>query len=235
MLEPANRTLQAGSPEGFVELFEEFMTPRAGLPPFGHGQDIKDALQGITELLLVDSLQSRVSKLRLVVDPSKDPESGRFGFNDIFLAPKGVHAAVLLELRDIRLDGLAFGARGRRLIELPDEEAEEFVGKIFRMTEDALDRLPYANHSEEKEEVVYTTVGRIRQEALEKLGVYSKVLAMGAAREDQGSGALDGRVEIKPGCDILYSFTLVTVGGRKVLWQSGGTIETGFSYSCISV
>lgn len=192
-------------------------------------------LQGKMEILLGPQ-EHRVGKLQLIVDGSREPESRRFGYVDVFLARKDVRAAVLLELRDLHLNRLVpQSARVTRGGWRPNPqygEMERLAGEIPSMTEEELDQLRYLCPSEGQGQV-FTTIGEIRRGALDQVEWYAAVLGMGNAQE-LDPGALDGRVVIGPGSDIIYSFALVAIGGRRVLWQSGRTIRTALSYHCVS-
>ncbi|KAG0347172.1 hypothetical protein BG004_008328, partial [Podila humilis] len=89
LMVPAIRSLKAGNAEEFRKLLETFFSYRAV-------RSLKNAneavLQGIVELLL-DEPSNRVPELRLVVDGSKEPGNGRFGFVDIFI-PRQAMAAM---------------------------------------------------------------------------------------------------------------------------------------------
>ena len=179
--------------------------------------------------------RTRVGELRLVMDGNKPPRYGRFGFADIFFAPGGADASVLLELKYLPLPGLLSG-RSRCWISKPnDEELEKFSEEISAMTESKLDELRFAYYSQNEGRYVFTTVGKIRQDALKQVQGYSKVLEKGVALGEHGSGVNDVRVKVEPGTDTLRSFTLVAVGGKKILWQSAGEVKTKFSYRCTAI
>jgi hypothetical protein len=188
-------------------------------------------LQGVVEMIL-DPSRSRVGELRLVMDGTKKHGSGRFGFVDIFVAVEDVQTAVILELKDIGLLGLANGRRRSWLSDPGNERMENLADEITGMTEEALDQLPYAYRSNGN--TLFTTVGEVRRGAMSQLEGYVRVIGMGSAKVYSDSGVLDGRVTIGPGSDRLHSYSLVAVGGRRVLWQSGRTTDTAFSYRCTS-
>ena len=227
---PANRDLQIGSPEALVGLLKDFMAGRA-LRSLSTTNEASFQVAG--EMVLTPP-SARVGELRLVMDGSAPSGCGRFGFADIFFAPGGAPAAVLLELKYLSLTGLLSGRHKRWLRKPTYCDLENLALELSATEEGALEEFPYAYWSEGK--LVFTTVGAIRRAALKQLQGYAKVLQMGdAAGTVAGSGVNDIRVKIRPGHDILHSFTLVAVGGSQLLWQSAGELQTEFSYICTAI
>src|SRR4051794_9280945 len=79
---------------------------RAGFSPLRFLLTANESvLQDIVELIL-DERSDRASQLRLVVDGSKEPGDGRFGFVDIFIQRSAIPTAsgytcVVMELKNI--------------------------------------------------------------------------------------------------------------------------------------
>jgi hypothetical protein len=224
---PANTDLRRGSIELFTELVEEFLRLRAVRSLYTTDEAV---LQAVVEMLL-DPPRTRIGEVCLVMDGSKQIGSGRFGFVDIFVASND-GPGVLLELKDIRLAGLISGLRGKWVSKPPYVEMEQFSEKLSNMDERLFDNLQYMYWSEEKKRVQSTTVGQFRKDAFEQLQRYVQVMKMGCVAKFSDSGVFDNRVEISPGNSDLYSFVIMAIGGRKILWQSGETVGTGFSYKC---
>jgi len=109
---PAIRNLKAGSAEEFCELLETFFSSRAVRSLSTANESV---LQGIVELLL-DEPSNRIPELRLVVDGSKEPGEGRFGFVDTFIPRQAIgsdQTCVVMELKNATLEGLCRGITGR--------------------------------------------------------------------------------------------------------------------------
>jgi hypothetical protein len=224
---PANRDLRRGSIELFIKLVEEFLRLRAVRSLYTTDEAV---LQAVVEMLL-DPPRTRIGEVCLVMDGSKQKGSGRFGFVDIFLASND-GPGVLLELKDIRLAGLISGLQGKWVSKPLYVEMERFSEELSNMDERSLENLQYMYWSEEKKRVQSTTVGQFRRDALDQLKRYVEVMNMGCAARFSDSGVFDKRVEISPGNDDLHSFVIMTIGGRKILWQSGETVGTRFSFKC---
>lgn len=235
-MEPANTDLQKGSSEAFVGLLKDFMAGKA-LQSLGTADE--STFRAAVEMVLG---RTQVGELQLVMDGSKPcaSASGRYESADIFFAPGGIiGASVLLELRYLPLAGVLSGRRGEWISKPLHREMVNLEKEISDMPEHALDGLQFAYYSEEEQRPVFTTVGRMRQDALEKVQGYARIVGMGAAKSDGDPGARDMRIQIQPrlGCDTfsVYSFTLVAIGGRKLLWQSGEEVETDFSFKCVFI
>jgi hypothetical protein len=224
---PANRDLQQGSIDLFIELVEKFIEHRSVRTLFTTDEAV---LQAAVEILL-DPPQTRIGEVRLVMDGSKNIGSGRFGFVDIFLASDD-GTGVVLELKDIRLAGLISGKKKKWVQRPTYAEMEEFSEELSNMDIGSLDGLPFMYWSEEKKQAQFTTVGQCRKDALEQLKRYVQVIKKGFVASYSDSGILDKRVKVSPGNSDLYSFVVMAVGGRRILWQPGETVGTEFLYKC---
>jgi hypothetical protein len=143
------------------------------------------------------------------------PDPGRFGFVDVFLTTKHAQAAVVLELVDITADSMiyAIGRCGNCI----DVRPMEFGDWMAKHSEATLCKM-LSSCYENEDSFVMNTVGSARQSAMERLGGYVKVIGMGVPKVVSDSGVLDVRVGVEPGSDTLYSLSLVSVAGRRVLW-----------------
>ncbi|KAF9095631.1 hypothetical protein BGX27_001247 [Mortierella sp. AM989] len=102
---PAIRNLKAGRPEEFCELLETFLSTKAAR---SLQKANKSVLQSVVELLL-DEPSNHIPELSLVVDASKPPKEGRFGFVDIFIPSTGEEdsqTCIVMELKNAHLQGL---------------------------------------------------------------------------------------------------------------------------------
>ena len=222
-----------GSPEPLVALLMDFMAGRAPRSLASAGES---SFQIAVEMVL-NPPSTRVGELCLVMDPRKPYGCGRLGFAHIIFAPGGVDVAVLLELKCLPLPGLLSGRRRCWISKPNHKELGNLSKEISDMTESELDELQFAYLSgpPERRCTISTTVGKIRQDALKQVQGYSRALKRGVTIEDTCSGVYDIRVEVLPGDDTLRSFTLVAIGARRILWQSGEEVETNFSYRCTAI
>ena len=188
-------------------------------------------LQGVVEVLL-DPPRTHVGEFRLVVDGTKKKGDGRFGFVDIFVVDES-GSAVILELKDIRLQGLVSGREGRW--HKPNYFAmEDIETKVADMEDQSLNQMDYMYWSADQQKPVRTTVGQMRKDAMAKLEKYMQVVKMGPPKSRSDSGVLDGRVKVSDTATprTLHGFTLMAVGGRRILWEAANTIQADFSYVC---
>lgn len=57
---------------------------------------------------------------------------------------------------------------------------------------------------------------------------------MGHPKSRSDSGVLDDRVKVLKTATprTLHGFTLMAVGGRRILWEAANTMQADFSYLC---
>lgn len=120
-------------------------------------------LQGIVEVLL-DPPRTRVGEFRLDVDGIKKKGDGWFGFVKIFVVYESGNA-VILELKDICLQGLVSGKTG--CWHKPNYYAMEAVEKeVATMEDQSLNQMAYMYWSADQCQPVRTTVGQMRKDAM---------------------------------------------------------------------
>jgi hypothetical protein len=222
---PANNSLRRGTIIPFVKLLEQFLENRSLRSLYSSDEAV---LQGVVEMLL-DPPGTRTPELRLVMDGKKERNFGRYGFVDVFVTSEEGHG-VLLELKDIRLAGIISGRR-RKWDDWPSYADMELVAEeLSTMDEKSLDALPFMYWSRDQKQAISTTVGKTRMAALKHLDECVRVVKMGGAAQYSDIGVLDSRVKISPGHGKLFSFVVIAIGGRRVLWQSHEPVQTKFWY-----
>ncbi|KAF8545122.1 hypothetical protein BDD12DRAFT_872046 [Trichophaea hybrida] len=228
---PANTSLRNGSIEPFAELLQQFLAGRTVRSLRSSNEAV---LQGVVEILL-DPPRTRVPELYLVMDGKKQKGDGRYAFPDIFVVgDDNSESAVVLELKDIRLSGLWNGAQGGRTkwTNPSYKELEALAEKVSVMNEASMNKMRYMYWSDRDNRYTSTTVGKMRKDALAQVKRYVKVIKKGRAEKFEDSGVRDPRVIVKRTHGTLFSFVLMAVGGRRILYEAGNAEKTEFSYSC---
>jgi len=231
---PANMHLRNGSVKDFVELLNDFLADRPLRSLIASNEAV---LQGVVEILL-DPPRTRVPELYLVMNGNKQKGDGRFGFPDMFIVGDGgSDSAVVLELKDIHLSGLWNGRQGHRTKWMNPSYAEmdALAKEVSDMDEELMNEMRYMYWSKRDKRYVSTTVGKMRKDALAQVKRYVKVIKKGRAEKFDDSGVRDPRVLVKRSRGTLFSFVLMAVGGRRILYQAGKAEKTEFSYSCTLV
>ncbi|KAI1315836.1 hypothetical protein EDD11_000271 [Mortierella claussenii] len=228
LMVPAIRSLKAGNAKEFCQLLETFFSYRAL-------RSLKNAneavLQGVVELLL-DEPSNCVPEFRLVVDGSKEPGDGRFGFVDIFIPRQAMvtmseQTCVVMELKNATLEGLRKGITSQK----SDCKGMEGLRELLS-TEDESTLLmrEYAYWSQVDGEWKIVTLESIMEDGVKQLKRYMKTIAMGKVQSYNTSGVLDSRVNINPGLDDLEGYVIMAIGGARLLARHVGRIETECGY-----
>ena len=92
--------------------------------------------------------------------------------------------------------------------------------------------MAYMYWSKDQRRAVRTTVGQIRKDSMVQLERYMQVVGMGPVKDFSDSGIQDPRVKVSETANPcrLCGFTLVAVGGRRILWGAANTTQENFSY-----
>ncbi|CAG8813368.1 41151_t:CDS:2, partial [Gigaspora margarita] len=214
LIGPAIENLCRGRTNEFVKLLETFLETRALRPQARANESV---LQGVVEVLL-DEPNKRVPELRLVLDGTKRPEDGRFGFVDIFIHPMLTSAVgrwtcgVVLELKNIMLEGLWNGEMNDWDKQPIFSDLEKLQDKLCKEDDKSLLARKYMYWSEEKHGPVSTTVGDVMADAVKQLEKYMQTIRMGKPKSYYDSGVLDSRVRIGDGHDNLQGHAIITIG-----------------------
>ncbi|KAF8949039.1 hypothetical protein BGZ52_006237, partial [Haplosporangium bisporale] len=224
LMVPAIRNLKAGRAAEFCELLETFFSSRA----VRSLQTANEAvLQGIVELLL-DEPSNRIPELRLVVDGSKEPGKGRFGFVGIFIPRQATaigseQTCVVMELKNATLEGLWKGATSRKS---DYKDLESLRETLCSEDESSLLSRKYAHWSQGDGGWTTVTLEFIMEAGVKQLQRYMQTIALGKVRSYDTSGVLDSRVNIGHGLDDLQGYVLMAIGGACVLVRPVERIET---------
>ncbi|KAF9369335.1 hypothetical protein CPC16_004587 [Podila verticillata] len=228
LMVPAIRNLKAGRAVEFCELLETFFSSRA----VRSLQTANEAvLQGIVELLL-DEPSNRIPELRLVVDGSKEPGKGRFGFVGIFIPRQATaigseQTCVVMELKNATLEGLWKGATSRKS---DYKDLESLRETLCSEDESSLLSRKYAHWSQGDGGWTTVTLEFIMEASVKQLQRYMQTIALGKVRSYDTSGVLDSRVNIDHGLDDLQGYVLMAIGGARVLVRPVERIETECEY-----
>ncbi|KAF9300698.1 hypothetical protein BGZ74_007593, partial [Mortierella antarctica] len=218
----------AGRAEELCKLLETFFSSRAvrSLQTAN-----KAVLQGIVEVLL-DEPSNRIPELRLVVDGSKEPGEGRFGFVDIFIPRQATaigseQTCVVMELKNATLEGLWKGATSRKS---DYKDLESLREALCSENESSLLSRKYAYWSQGDSGWTTVTLESIMEAGVKQLQRYMQTIALGKVRSHDTSGVLDSRVNIDHGLDDLQGYVLMAIGGARVLVRPVDRIETECEY-----
>ncbi|KAF9917174.1 hypothetical protein FBU30_000919, partial [Linnemannia zychae] len=226
LMVPAIRNLKTGRADEFCELLETFLSSRAMRSLSTANEAV---LQGIVELLL-DEPSNHIPELRLVVDGSKEPGNGRFGFVDIFIPRQdfeGDRTCIVMELKNATLEGLCRGMTGQ----IPSYEELESVRTSLQLEKScALLSRKYTYWSQQDRKWTTATLDSIMEAGVEQLRRYMQTIARGRARSYDASGVLDSRIKIDLGLDDLRGYVVMAIGGVRVLVRHMEIISTECEY-----
>ncbi|RIA89109.1 hypothetical protein C1645_214919 [Glomus cerebriforme] len=231
LIGPAIENLGKGRTNEFVKLLETFLDTRALRSQARANEPV---LQGVEVLL--DEPNKRVPELRLVLDGTKKPGDGRFGFVDIFIHPMLTSAVgrwtcgVVLELKNIMLGGLWNGEMNDWNNQPIFSDLKKLQGKICKEDDKSLLARKYMYWSEEKHGPVSTTVGDVMANAVKQLEKYMQTIGKGKPKSYYDSGVLDSRVRIGEGHDNLQGHVIIAIGGRRILVHSTELMPTPNKY-----
>jgi hypothetical protein len=178
----------------------------------------------------MDEPSNRIPELCLVVDGSKEPGKGRFGFADIFIprqAIGGDQTCLVMELKNATLEGLCRETIGRSPNNKELESLREALKKEKRST--MLQR-KYTYWSREDGRWITVTLNSIMEAGVKQLRRYMQIIAQGKVRSYNMSGVLDSRIKIDVGLDELRGYVVMAIGSTRVLVQHMESIQTDYEY-----
>ncbi|KAI8345922.1 hypothetical protein B0O80DRAFT_471260 [Mortierella sp. GBAus27b] len=228
LITPSMTNLKAGRARDFQTLLENLLQSRATRSIQNANEAV---LQGIVEVLWNEP-NNHVPKLCLVIDGTKGPGQGRYGFVDIFVpscagARAGDQTCIAMELKNVHLSGL-FKAISTCNPTYSDYEALRKA--IIAEDDSTLLARKYQFFSQSENKWITTTLESIMESGKTQLRRYMETIALGKFNTFSASGVLDNRVGIVDGLDDIKGYVFMAVGGARVLVDTMEAIDTTNSY-----
>ncbi|KDQ07033.1 hypothetical protein BOTBODRAFT_60289 [Botryobasidium botryosum FD-172 SS1] len=198
------------------------------------------SIEAITKAVIQNLLEafwftsSCLSGLCLVADSTKQKDSGRFGFVDLFVYSSQADCShTVVELKSVTLVGLAKGAMNNGDCSPSAKELELLREALRSESEVELMEREFFWYEKETEKWRLSSMKTLKVTATQQLEKYLGVLRLGLATEHT-SGILDHRVRCEKGSDSLVGHLVMCVGGTRLLhWKAGPPILTEWSYKVV--
>jgi hypothetical protein len=219
----------------FVKVLEDFFRTRVTRTLMVTDES---NLEMAIELLWFEEAQC-VPQLCLVMDFTKHWGEGRGGFVDIFVGNSlrrisSANPIIVLELKHLTLRGL-WKAQQRKpdLESTSSKDYAPIVTMLRDANEDQLLAMKYTYYDEEKHKWITLRVRDVLQEATAQVNKYIGIISMGPVTTAH-SVVLDARITCcDGGCDILFGYVIICIGGTRGLCRLTMTKTTAYSFEVV--
>jgi hypothetical protein len=208
-------TFATGDEKPLVDVLEEFLQKRS----VRSVSDLNEAnLQSLIEICWFEEDRC-LSELRLVVDPTKYPGEGRYGFVDLLIAssPASCGSPVpLIELKQVTLVGLC-KASAVNANHSPSYDAMDSLRK--KLKEETVPQLlqrEYCYWDKERRRFCRSSISELLERATKQVNGYLQVVKNGSAKGTNG-GIHDKRIICTTGEDLLTAYVVIGIGGTRVI------------------
>jgi hypothetical protein len=212
----------------FTTYLETFVRHR----PIRSVQDSKESiLQAVFELFWFEDGRC-IPEMCVVMDPTKPPRSGRYGFIDAFIASRVapfLSRSPVVELKNVNLHAIWRASREDNE-EIPTIQDLEAIRDALREeSEEELLNRSFVFRDQKNNTWRRNLISNVKTSAFEQVNAYSRVIASGKAAWTS-SGIIDKRVQCINRPSYVAGYVILCIGDTRVLAYHAETYQSQFMF-----